>query len=74
VINPFDLEIARGRQDELLREAEERRIARVLRRARRGGGEDWSDVPRALEGVEASWEIAEEEPIAGVPLYRASRR
>ena len=35
MINPFDLEMARGRQEDLLREAEERRIAGALRKARR---------------------------------------
>jgi hypothetical protein len=74
VINPFDLEIARGRRDELLREAEERRIARVLRRARRGGGEDRREVPRTLESAEPSWGLADEELTVTGPLYRASRR
>jgi hypothetical protein len=69
VVDPFDLELARGRQEELLREAEERRIARALRRSRRG-----EDRSGRLEGVEASWELAEEEPTVIMPLYRASRR
>jgi len=34
--DPFDLEKARERRAELLREAEERRVAGALRRARRG--------------------------------------
>ena len=34
--DPFDLERARERRAELLREAEERRLADALRRARRG--------------------------------------
>lgn len=37
---PFDLELARERREELLREAEERRIARALRGTRRNVGED----------------------------------
>jgi len=36
--DPFDLERARERRAELLREAEERRIASAMRRARRGVG------------------------------------
>jgi len=71
VIDPFDLEIVRGRQDELLREAEERRLARALRRVRRG--EDQSGGSGGLESLDASREFAEE-PIVGVPLYRASHR
>ena len=74
MVNPFDLETARGRRDALLREAEERRIARALRRVRRGGGEDRSGGPGRLESVGASRGFAEEEPIVGVPLYRAARR
>ena len=69
MINPFDQELARVRRDELLREAEERRLARDLRKASRGEGR--SGEP---EGVEVGWGLAEEEPIVGVPLYRASRR
>ena len=72
MIDPFDLELARGRQDELLREAEERRIARALRKVRRGEGR--SGGAGGLESVEASWGLAEEEPTVTVPLYRASRR
>jgi hypothetical protein len=34
--DPFDLKRARERRAELLREAEERRLASALRRARRG--------------------------------------
>jgi hypothetical protein len=69
VIYPFDLELAKVRRDELLREAEERRIARALRRARRGEGRSGG-----LESVEASWGLAEEEPTVPVPHYRAARR
>ena len=36
--DPFDLEKARERRAELLREAKERRLAGALRRARRGVG------------------------------------
>jgi hypothetical protein len=61
VINPFDLEIARGRQEELLREAEERRIAGALRKARRSVKEDRRSSTRELEGVEVGWGLAEEE-------------
>ena len=43
----FDLEIARERRDELLHEAEERRIADALRRARRGVEESRRGVPIA---------------------------
>ena len=72
MVDLFDLELARGRQEELLREAEERRIARALRRSRRG--EDRSGGPGRLESAEASRGFAEEKPIVGVPLYRAARR
>jgi hypothetical protein len=61
VINPFDLEIARGRQEELLREAEERRIAGALRKARRSVKEDRRSSTRELEGVDVGWGLAEEE-------------
>ena len=45
--DPFDLERARERRAELLREAEERRVAGVLRRAPRGVG-------RAASGRDAA--------------------
>ena len=55
----FDLEIARERRYELLREAEERRLARALRRFRRGDGEDHRGVTRELH--DGSWELAEKD-------------
>ena len=57
----FDLERARERRDELLREAEERRIAGTLRRARRDVGEGEHSEPSRLEGVEVRWGLAREE-------------
>jgi hypothetical protein len=58
--DPFGLEIARVRQEELLREAEQRRIARALRRFRRGGKERRQE-PVGLEGVEVRWGLAGDE-------------
>jgi hypothetical protein len=57
--DPFGLEIARVRQEELLREAERRRIARSLRRLRRGKGDDEGSVE--LRGVEVHWGLAGDE-------------
>ena len=57
----FDLEIARERRYELLHEAEERRLARALRRFRRGE-EDQRGVTRELRDV--SWGLAEKESTA----------
>jgi len=78
VINPFDLEIARGRQEELLREAEGRRIARALRKARRSVKEDRRSATRELEGLKVGWGLAEEEPavaelleLNGIPRWVA---
>jgi hypothetical protein len=78
VINPFDLEIARGRQEELLREAEERRIARALRKARRSVKEDRRSATRELEGLKVGWGLAEKEPavaelleLNGIPRWVA---
>ena len=62
MINPFDLEMARGRQEELLREAEERRIAGALRKARRSVKEGGRSMTRELEGLKVGWGLAEEEP------------
>jgi len=59
--DPFDLEMARERRQELLREAEERRIAGILRRARRNVGEDRHGGVSRLEDVEVRWGLAEEE-------------
>jgi hypothetical protein len=55
----FDLELARERRDELLHEAEERRLVRALRRFRQGDGEDHRGVRRELQDV--SWGLAEKE-------------
>ena len=57
--DPFGLEIARVRQEELLREAERSRIARSLRRFRRGKGDDEGWVE--LRGVEVRWGLAGDE-------------
>ena len=58
---PFDLELAKERREELLREARERRIARTLRKSRRSVREDRRGVPRESEGVQVGWGLAEEE-------------
>ena len=60
--DPFGLEMAKVRQEELLREAKERRIARALRRLRRGGskGDDAGAVE--FRGVEVRWGLAVDEP------------
>jgi hypothetical protein len=57
--DPFDLEMARERREELLREAEGRRLADSFRRARRDVGEDRHGGPD--DGVEVRWGLAEEE-------------
>src|SRR5918994_368650 len=54
--------MARVRQEELLREAEERRIAGALRKARRSIKEGGRSATRELEGSKVSWGLAEEEP------------
>lgn len=59
--DPFDLELARERREELLREAEERRRARALRRARRDVVEGRHGGVTKREGVEVRWGLAEEE-------------
>lgn len=56
--DPFGFQIARERQRELLREAEERRISRALRRSRRGADRD-DEVEE--EGVEVGWGLAGDE-------------
>ena len=61
MINPFDLETARQRQQDLLREAQERRIAAPLRKARRGVDEDGLSVPKEPENVEVRWGLAEDD-------------
>jgi len=58
--DPFGIEVARERQRELLREAEGRRIARALRRLRRGkGGDEGSAEP---EDVRVRWGLVGDEP------------
>jgi hypothetical protein len=57
----FGIELARERQREFLREAEERRTASALRKARRGAGEDGRGGSMNLEGVEVRWGLAEDE-------------
>jgi hypothetical protein len=57
MINPFDLETVKQRQQDLLREARGRRIAASLREARRSG----RGVRGELEGVEVGWGLAEDE-------------
>ena len=61
MINPFDLEIARQHQQDLLREARERRIAAPLRETRRSVYEDGRGVPKEPEDVEVRWGLAEDE-------------
>ena len=58
--DPFGLEMAKERQKELLREAEERRITRSLRRFRHGvkGG---SEEPAEPDGVEVRWGLVGDE-------------
>ena len=56
----FGQEMAKVRQDELLREAEGRRIARALRRSRRGEGHD--PGPAKPEGVAVRWGLSGDEP------------
>jgi len=70
MINPFDLETATRRQEDLLREAREHRISAALRKARRSR----RGVSGRLEDVEVSWELADEEPILAMPHHRALRR
>ena len=57
--DPFGIEVARERQKELLREAEERRIARSLRRLRRGKGEDRGAVEPGV--VRVRWGLVGDE-------------
>lgn len=74
----FDLELARQRRDELLHEAEGRRIARALRKARRSVEDEGRPVTRELEGLKVGWGLAEEEPavadvleLNGIPRWVA---
>ena len=59
MVDPFGLGMAKVRQEELLREAEERRVARALRRFRRGKGDDEGLAER--ERVEVRWGLAGDE-------------
>src|SRR5215213_11031404 len=59
--DPFGLELAKVRQEELLREAEERRIARSLRRFRHGVKGRRSEEPAESEGVEVRWGLVGDE-------------
>lgn len=59
--DPFELEMARERREGLLREAEERRIAGALRRARRDAEEGRDDEVSNFEDVEVRWGLAEDE-------------
>ena len=55
------------RREELMREAEDRRIARELREARRARAEDRRGESELLEGIEVRWGLLEDEPgIAGI--------
>ena len=58
--DPFGLEMAKVRQEELWREAKERRIARALRKSRRDEGGDRG--PEKPEGVEVRWGLSVDEP------------
>ena len=58
--DPFGLAAAKERQRELLREAEERRIARSLRKVR--GGKDDHEGRVESESVEVSWGLDGDEP------------
>src|SRR5215211_4420376 len=76
MIYPFDLETAKQRQQDLLREAQERRIAAPLRKARRGVDEDGCGMPKDSEDVR--WGLAEDEvtvadllELNGVPRWVA---
>jgi hypothetical protein len=59
--DPFGIELAKERQRELLREAEERRTAGAVRRFRRSAGEGERGGQVELEGVEIRWGLAEDE-------------
>ncbi|MBA2533896.1 MAG: hypothetical protein H0V21_02700 [Rubrobacter sp.] len=70
--DPFGLETARERQKDLLREAEGRRIARSLRKARQSAGTNG----RGESVVDVRWGLAEDEPavadlleLNGVPRW-----
>lgn len=72
--DPFGLDAARERQKDLLREAEERRVVRSLRKSRRGAKRRGSPVEP--EDIEVRWGLAEDEPavadlldLNGVPRW-----
>jgi hypothetical protein len=70
MIDLFDLEAAKRRREDLLREAQEHRIAAALRKAhgsRRG-------VSGQSEDVEVSWGFADEEPVLAMPHHHTFRR
>ena len=56
--DPFGIEMAKVKQEELLREADRRRIARSLWKFRRGEG----DEEGPLEGVKVRWGLVGDEP------------
>ena len=60
--DPFDLELAKMRREELLREAGERRLARALRAGPFGGRDELRDAVSGSEEVRVRWGLAEEEP------------
>jgi predicted N-acetyltransferase YhbS len=57
----FGLEVAKARQEELLREAEVRRIARALRNSRRGSVKGRREEMAETGGVEVRWGFAGDE-------------
>jgi hypothetical protein len=59
--DPFWVEMAKVRQEELLREAEERRTARALRRFRRDGKGRHEEGVES-EGVKVRWGLVGDEP------------
>ena len=76
--DPFGLEAARDRQKDLLREAEERRLSRSLRKARQGTGAEMRGESVEPERVEVRWGLAEDEvavadllELNGVPRWVA---
>jgi hypothetical protein len=70
MIDLFDLEAAKQRQEDLLREAQEHRIAAALRKAHRSR----RGVSGQSEDVEVSWGLADEEPILATVHHRTLRR
>jgi hypothetical protein len=63
----FAIEMAKARQEELLGEAEERRMARALRRFARGVEKGGKGEPAEFEGVVVRWGLAVDEPaVAGL--------